>query len=362
MAWPNPDEIAVLTINGQEYRDWETVWVKHAYKEPPFYTFRFTCSEGMPLAQDWWGLRIRPGDFCKITLGGQPAFTGLVHTRQVFYDGRRHHIEIQGASQVLMLNYAHVTDQSMEVNNSDYLTYARRMLAGTGINITVEGGSLPNDKFDRLSNAHGVTIMEALELPLRALGPYVFSSNLQGDLVVIASSPTGGQDTVREGREILEGREIIYNPGIASGNFSVGQRPGGDQSSGAAVSHTPFNAGPTADLIPQAVKMVFPLEIPNWKNEFLSTRNQVDSYWQNEDWITVWITVQGWKRPSGGLWYRNQQVDVVSPMLIMRGNENLHAKSVTFTQDDQRGTRTVLELCNTQAMQGFVPQGPGAGT
>src|SRR5262245_60854792 len=115
--WPKPTELAILTVQGQNYQDWESVTVRHAKYEAPFYTFRFTCSEGMPLVKHLAKLQIKPGDYCTISLAGQLAFNGLVSTRQVYYDANRHYIEIQGASNVLALSYASVVHKTMEQNN-----------------------------------------------------------------------------------------------------------------------------------------------------------------------------------------------------------------------------------------------------
>ena len=38
-----PNETAALSVNGMNYEDWESVWVKHALFVPPFFEFRFTC-------------------------------------------------------------------------------------------------------------------------------------------------------------------------------------------------------------------------------------------------------------------------------------------------------------------------------
>ena len=38
------------------------------------------------------------------------------------------------------------------------------------INFVVEGGALPQIKFPRISIPHGMSVMEALELPLRSVG------------------------------------------------------------------------------------------------------------------------------------------------------------------------------------------------
>jgi prophage tail gpP-like protein len=66
------------------------------------------------------------------------------------------------------------------------------------------------------------------------------------------------------------------------------------------------------------------------------------------------VTVHGWLRPSGGLWDRNQTVFVTSPMLIMN-QEPLITKVVTFTQDNETGARTTLELCNPSALGPIGP-------
>ncbi len=360
MAWPKSTELAILTVNGQNYQDWESVTVRHAHYQAPYFTFRFTCSEGAPLSKNWAAMRIRPGDACTITLAGQLAFAGLVHTRQVFYDGRRHYIEIQGASNVLILSYATVAHKTNEENNITYEKYARKLLSPHKISLVIEGGVLPNKEIDRLSTAPGTTVMEALEIPLRSLGGFALTSNVKSDLVVIAG-PSGGADTVTEGVNILEGREIIYNPGMAQGIASSGQAPGGDQKNGAAVAQM-FSKNTGQSVVSQFVPQNIPLEIPAFAKDMLTGRGNADRDWQNEDYITVFVTVQGWLRPGGGgLWYRNQQVNVISPMLIMDGDEDLHARTVTFTQDNRSGTRTVLELCNKLAMSQVAQGGTGGG-
>lgn len=357
VAWPKSTELAILTVNGQKYQDWESVMVRHAKKEAPFFTFRFTCSEGMPLVKNFAALRIRPGDSCTITLAGELAFAGLVHTRQVYYDANRHYIEIQGASNVLVLSYASVVHKTMEQNNVTFEQYAKTLLAPFKINFVVEGGSLPQIKFPRLSVAHGTTVMEALEIPLRALGGVALTSNLKSDLVAIAG-PVGGSDTVEEGKNILEGREIIFNPGMAKGIYSGGQKPGGDKEYGAKAAHameTVFDQNKGQASISQFAPQMIPLEIPAFAKSYLTGRGNADRDWQNEDQITVFVTVQGWLRPSGGLWKMGQRVNVISPMLIMDGDEKLDAKVVTFTQDNRGGTRTTLELCNPLAMEQVAP-------
>ena len=84
MVFPKPTELAILTVNGQNYQEWETIMVRHALRDTPAYHCKFTCSEGMPLSENFRVLKIKPGDLCTVTLAGIPAFKGKVETRQVY--------------------------------------------------------------------------------------------------------------------------------------------------------------------------------------------------------------------------------------------------------------------------------------
>lgn len=365
MVFPRPEETAILIVGGREFRDWESVSVTWELRQHPYLRFRFTCSEGFPLSKNFAAMRIVPGMECTVILAGQQIVDGVVSTRQVFYDARRHHIEIQGASDTMSIAQASVVHKTGEFKDKNYQQYATELLKPFPmINFVVAGGQLPSTTFPRISIPPGTSVLEALELPLRSLGGIQLTSNPQGDLVAVVG-PFGGQDTVYEGDlgrpSILEGRELIYNPGMASGIFSIGQKPGNNDEWGAKASHVPYHGNPFQSLAPSYAPQAVPLEIPAWTKDFLKGRSQGGQAWQQRDEVTVFATMQGWLRPSGGLWSAGQMVTVVSPMLVMDGGLSLQLKSATFTQDDKSGTRTVLELMNEAALAGFTPQGPGGG-
>jgi prophage tail gpP-like protein len=263
------------------------------------------------------------------------------------------------------LAQASVVHKTGEFKDKTYEQYAKELLKPfPSIKFLVEGGQLPSTKFPRISIPPGTSVLEALELPLRSLGGIQLTSNPKGDLVAVVG-PYGGEDTVYEGDlgrpSILEGRELIYNPGMAKGTYSIGQKTGNNDEWGAKASHIPYHGNPFQSLAPNYAPQVVPLEIPAWSKDFLKGRAQGGQAWQQRDEVTVFATVQGWLRPSGGLWKQGQMVTVVSPMLVMDGGLSLQAKSVTFTQDDKTGTRTVLELMNEAALAGFIPQGDAGG-
>jgi prophage tail gpP-like protein len=345
-------EQATLIINGQDFIDWETVLVRHAARESPAYRFRFTCSEAAPIAQNWGKMQIRPGDDCQIKLAGEAAFTGKVSTRQVYYDKSRHYVEIQGASPDLALTAASPVTKTMEMKNVDFSQIARQLLQPFGMQMVVEGGTLPTLKFPRVSLTHGLSVFDHLDLYSRAIGA-AFTSNPQGQFVALMG-PSGGSDTVIEGQNILVGREIIYNPSMESIAPTAGQGTANDQKWGPAVASSPFVIKQMLNLANSYQPFTLLSELPTSDNNHLNGRVGTEHNMMKEDRVTVFATVYGWLRPSGGLWQRNQTVHVKSPMLIM--DDDLTAKSVTFTQDNNEGTRTTLELCNPLAFAGGVPE------
>jgi prophage tail gpP-like protein len=347
-----PTEQAVLTIKGQEFRDWETVLVRHALQEVPAYRFRFTCSEGVPIANNWATLQIKPGDDCTITLAGLLAFTGKVSTRQVYYDKSRHYIEIQGGCPPIDLAGASVVSKTMEMKNVGFEQIVQQVIKPFNFPWKVEGGSIPAIKFPRVSFMHGLSAYDTLDLYARNVGVKLTSDETGALVGHVGSSGSG--DALIEGQNILVGREIIYDPAMESSAPAVTHGTGSDQKWGADVASVPYLGKEMDNLAKRYMPFVIPMELPTPDKEHLQGRTQSEYNWQQEDQITVFCTVYGWLTSGGTLWKRGDKYHVKSPMLIM--DMDLQAKSVTFTQDNNEGTRTTLELCNDLAMSGGTPQ------
>ncbi len=354
MVWPNPEEVAVLTVDGFEFRDWESVQVRHSKDQHPYFSVRFTCSEGMPLYKNFAVMQIKPGQWCSVTLGGKLAVSGYVYSRQVVVDARRHHVEIQAGSNVITAAYSSVVSKTGEFKDITAEKFLKSIFTGIGINFRV-AGKLPETKFPRISITHGQSVLEAAETVLGQIGHYPMTSSPQGGVIVIAEHREG-EDTIYEGDlgnpRYIEGREVIFNPGMATGMYSMAQGEGKDGKWGAPVSHAPFYADPfNISLVGGNVPLIKVLEIPTANPEqFMAGRLTAEKEMQGSDLITVTVTVQGWMRPSGGLWNILQKCRVVSPMLVMDGSLALIPKNIIFTQDNQAGTRTTLELCNENAL------------
>lgn len=354
MVWPNPQEVAVLTIDGYDYADWESVQVKHSINAHPFYTVRFTCSEALPISKNWDVMRIKPGQWCTVSLGGQIAISGWVFTRQVVVDARRHYVEIQAGSDAMPAAYSSIIHKTREFKNIKAESFLKQIISPLGINFSVIG-KLPEAEFPRISIEPGTSVLDAAELVLRQVGNYPMTSSPQGGIRVVADH-TAGEDTIYEGNlgnpPYLEGREVIFNPGMASGMYGVAESEANDKKWGTKVTHEPFHKdGFNFPFVGGKAPLETVLEIPNINpQQFLAGRVTAEKELQGSDEITVTVTVQGWMRPSGGLWDIDQKVHVVSPMLVMDGSLALIPKNITFSQENQGGTRTTLELCNQLAL------------
>ncbi len=342
-------DIAQLTVGGSSYKDWKTVEV-YLCTEAAYNTYRFTCSEGRPLVKGFSEHRIRPGDFCTVTLGGEFAIGGRVVVRQVAYTATLHGVEILGKGETYRIVNGAATVKDGELRDVSFQDLATKLLQPYGLSFEAKGG-ISQEKFDRV-NVQGQSVWEVMDKHARArnirLGPSPDDGN-----IMWGSDPnfTYGTGSVVEGQNILEGREIISQEFGSGPSISTAQMPPSPEKWGAVVTHQPFSSamsqfgsmmGATANFMP----LVSHLEVPGGMAD-AGQRSGSENTALSSERIKVEVVVQGWFRGgngNGGLWKPWDKVHVKSPMLIM--DQTLTCKSVTFRQDDRTGTRTTLELVN----------------
>jgi prophage tail gpP-like protein len=334
---------AVIVVDGAEYYEWETVSVRCAIMEQPPRQARFTCSEQEPFGDSFAALRIRPGQSCSVYLDGELAITGMVATRQVFYDAHQHSVEIQVVGDVTKLTYSAAVTKTGEFKNIDVTSLAKALSSTYGVNVTTVG-NVNQEKFPRAAVQPGEHVWDCVERFCRPAGAFM-GSNAGGDLVLYGGAGQGG-DEVIEGVNILEGREVIHSLSAGTGYSGASQTAGTDDAHGAQQNqvHNEQNASDVAGVGQQSGPRRMLSEVPtslSMIKKRVGFENAVDQTLQ----ISVTVTVLGWQRPSGGLWEPWQTVIVDSPMLIMNG-QSLTLKAVTFTQDNNTGTRSTIELSN----------------
>jgi prophage tail gpP-like protein len=361
--WPYLEH-AVVVINGLEYWEWTSVEVRLSKWETPANTFRFTASEQEPQGQSWLAQRIVPGDTCEVYLDGYLAITGEVVTRQVYYDATQHQVEIQGQGVTGRMAESAMVSKTGEWKNIDFKQIAS--LAASQFGLGVMGTAKSAMQFPRVSVRPGESAWDLVERYSRqANTPLGETSSGQLELGLNA----GGGARVVEGGNIISGRENIHSlksvgggepqaSGAGSDFKATGQAPGNDDEWGANPTHqrqaeTPavtdtFNAG--------FLSKVALSEVPAWSTKMLQARGNMEANVSDAFQIRVQIATLGWQRnaavpPAGGLWKPGEMVIVHSPMLVMY-NKSLILKAVTFTQNNETGSRSMLELVNPAALGG----------
>jgi prophage tail gpP-like protein len=358
-VYPYPSH-AVVVINGALYWEWESVEVHAEVNGNPAIRARFTASEQEPWPADWAFLRIKPNDVCTILLDGFLAMTGLVVTRQVYYEAKQHKVEIQAWSRDSILLHS-----SADSNGNEYLKKGQKELVqqltgaqGIGTQII---GQISSNTMKRYNTAPGQTSMEAIEPLLRSMGVNHFATK-GGDLLLIGRGAFGAYSELVEGRDILVGRERISSY-MTPQNMSAAQMSGGDDLWGAAAAQgqkfmgAGAGGGGTGDMSTQIFQRVIS-EIPATA-QMLKGRGGMEDNIGEQFKILVDLTVLGWQRPGGGLWWPLDIIWVKAPMLIM--NRPLQVKAVTFTQDNASGSRTTIQLVRQISQKAQIGGGGGGG-
>jgi prophage tail gpP-like protein len=335
-------EVAEVTIKGKRFRDWESVIVRMEEGNVPN-SFKLSVSEGAPLSKTFAEMQIKPGDHCTVTLAGELAITGYVETRQVAYTAEQHGIEIVGHSLNKAAVDASVMHKTMEFKNKGISQIATELLKPLGLKWNPKT-QISEKPFPRVNIAHGTSVHEQIETLARLRG-VTLGTDLQGNYTARTQFEQGG-DKLEEGKNILEGKETLTMSmsGGASGNYYYGQEPGSNEKHGPKVAHDPQGKSKN-DITGMGKGLHAPnTSVVGMPGDKMDAKTNADMEGDRRDYekFEVTITVQGWLKPSGGLWKPGEMIHVKSPMLIV--DEKLKLMKADFTQDNKSGTRTTLLL------------------
>jgi len=338
---------AVIVVDGVEYYEWLTVEVHLEVNGTPPSRFKFTCTEQEEIVGGeritMAALRIRPPDKCMIFLDGYLVITGFVTTRQVYYDGNTHQIEIQGMGQSGKLSQAPAVSQTGEFKQQNLMQIAQALAGKAGVDVK-QKGSLDNSKFPMFRTTPGESAGEAIEKLQRMTGAFK-SEDPMGAMVLFGDYGGGGGFLI-EGYNIITGLEVIHTLMQSQGQSAFGQGLGGDGTNYAQSNqgNATNNSGENTDEQQAGMAARTLTEIPFFNQALGAMRAKHESTIGNENMITVRCKVLGWEKEGGGLWWPGDMVFVDSPMLIMK--RQLKIKSVTFSQSSDGGTTTDVEAVN----------------
>ncbi|MEH2565338.1 phage baseplate assembly protein [Bradyrhizobium sp. AZCC 2289] len=339
---PKPEEIAVLEVNGQKFDDWESVWVQLRANDPSAY-FRFTAAERDPIFRvantfpQWQKLQFKPGDRCTITLAGQLAVTGIIEVRQVAYDAHQHGVMLIGKTDTQAPARSSVDTKTGNFDGKHIQQIAQEVIAPYGVGLKVIG-QLDLTPFKHMQNEKGELIWDFLERIARFRG-VIMGSDEQGNFLLIGDHSYQSTADLIEGVNVKSCQCTISHAQTYLQLDVHAQQDGSDQTSGPAASE--ITATANGKVATPYTKLITPAEYPGTQAD-AQKRANTEAKWADGTEVQANITVQGWLRGGAALWKPLDEVFVKSPMAMLQ--QQLKIRTATFTQDNQNGTQTLLDL------------------
>jgi prophage tail gpP-like protein len=339
---------AAITVNGVEYKDWESVYVRCEYNSSYDY-FRFSSAERDPIPQaDWTKWQIKPGDACTVTLAGQQVINGYVESRQVAYNATAHGIQIIGKGKPVWASKSSIASKDGNFDGMSVEEVARKVLAPFGTPLKTIGLLNPRP-FEKLQSNPGELTFDFIDRIARPRGIQI-GTTPNGEFLLIGRRKLG---EVQIQGELIEGTNIKAMQCVIDlqHNYSdinvTAQAQGSDDQSGTAASELFCSVKGDA---PFKSLLEIPAEQPVKSQEEVCERALFEAQWQLATKITAIVTVQGWLYDGINLWRAGQFVFVQSPMAMLE--LVLGAQAVTYTQDNENGTQTELEMVLPEKING----------
>ena len=330
-----PDDVATLVVNGLQFNDWESVEVTAKHWEAAS-EFRFTAAER---STQFTALRqFAPGDAVAIYLGNSLAIDGFLELRQVGYDAERHAVELMGVNITAPVFRSSVNTVTGAFDGMNWQQIALKCLSPFNVGLKVVGALNPLP-FVQCQNQPGETIWDFLERLARPRGIILGNDSFSN---VLAVGPHDGPpaSSLVEGVNIKKCAAIFHKTHSFEEIKAIGQTAGSDQVSGSAANEQEASWGGTG-YYPQS-ELIVPSEQPIHSAAELKDRAHWESTWLASDEVKIFITVVGWYRAPGKLWWPLDEVAVYSAMIPM--DAVMTIQTATFKQSNNGGTETEIEL------------------
>jgi prophage tail gpP-like protein len=277
-----------------------------------------------------------------ISLGGQQVINGKVTTRSGAYDKDSHQLVIAGRS-----NTSEMVDSSVKVqpgtfSGSTFEQAANAVMQPHGVGLVMMNPpDITSKPFQSLAVQYGESAAEFIEC-IAAMRGLFLGDDENGNLVAGQGDPSAA--TVAELTEGVNIKRCTFKIDAQNTWFET---QGTSQQTGTDQSWPPrANSASAIDSsAPSNRYRLFIAEHPA-DSEELATRVNYDAArlaWQT---VNVSVTVVGWFKPDGNLWKPAENVSIYSPMAFPNGTSAVPPgiQAVVWTQDDQNGTETTLEL------------------
>lgn len=345
-------EQATLIVDGIDFKDWESVFVQLRWGDA-FAYFKFTSVERdaptdfqLPSTAAWYqNPQFMPGSPCEINLGGVDVIKGYIEIRQVAYEAMRHGIELQGKSWTAPVARSSVNTKTGSFDGMTWKQVADKVVSPYGISV-IPIGSLNSIPFDKLQNQPGEQIWDFLERIARPRG-IILGSDSFGNFLAIGDHSMPALNTqLIEGQNIKRMQCVFHKEHVYQEYKVTAQSAASDDNHGTAASELEGSWGGTGY---HGSLLITPSEQPVKNVQEVIDRAKNEALWHEGPQIEATVTVQGWFRDETNLWWPGENVFVYSPMCPL--NMMMKIQNVTFTQDNNSGTETTLDLKQPWALK-----------
>ena len=339
---PRPsDFVATIIANGQRLTAWESVMVRRDFGNGVS-VFQFTPAEG-GYGNSYQGLKLKPGDPVQITLGGQKVFSGFCKIRSGALDAQSHQLVIAGESMTVDLVRSSAIVKQGTYDGSTFEQAARGVMAPHQSSLVMMNPpAIATKPIANLSVQPGESVAEFVSRIATLRGLFI-TDDADGNLVAGQGDPgAAAVATLAEGRNIKRLTWHLEDPAACSWN----KLNGISQQAGSDTNYPPRDISATAtnSTVRSNLYKLFVSEHPGDAQDLAQRVN-------HEAAVAAWpivrlgVTVVGWLKPDGSLWWPVQNVSVYSPSAFPTDSAlyTLGIQSCTYTQD-ANGTETTMEL------------------
>lgn len=336
-----PDQIAVVTANGQKYDIWTEVECTRSAEDFIDHAL-LTVAEISPRQRGAISsLKLQPGDQATVTLAGDQIINGMVYMRQAFLDANTHQVQIGISSFAQSIMVSTVDAEPGQYTNQTLQQIGSAVFGKVGVKFTVlpvDGADMP---FEKVNEHYGESRFAFIERLCRFRNMHMIDDGTGG---IVAFR--GGADSglvLREGQNILRGRIILKNNEHLDDVAFAGHDTNHDSAD--------MNRGPRASVkidppIGRSARM-----LAEERSNAAALQHRAN---HERDWIVFQaedgeILTTGWLCPLGDLWWNHvtAKITLDAPSLLPQDQRKFAIKGVTHRQSNTEGTATTVQLCRS---------------
>lgn len=299
-----------LVINSREYGGWKDVSIQ-AGIERVARSFSLSITRSWPNAPQLQRL-VQPFDNCQVFIGDDLVLTGDIDATPISYDAGSISVAVNGRSKTARLVDCSAANEPGQWSGLPVERIAQALADPYSVRVLANvstGGVVVDHQIQQ-----GETAFESIDrlLQIRQL---LATDTADGDMLITQASEhhSGASLVLGEGGNILAGDAGLDFKDVFSSYTSKGQR---------ASTETDDDDDPLLpDALRDASATTVDSRVPYNRQLIIKQSGQVDQAscadrvryerdYRRAKALSTTYTVQGWRKPSGGLWVPNELVKI----------------------------------------------------